>query len=137
MTYSTQMDSQDLSKQLEHRYRSFARLAADWFWELDTNLEYVFHAGSGPLSARTHASLVGLNRIECVSRYAIADQALEEHNVALSKHRPIDTVLTFKWNQGLFFANIVAEPQFDDTGVFTGYLGCGRDVTESVIIKEQ
>ncbi len=121
-----------------NRYRTFARMTADWFWELDEKLCFVFHDGaSEPLAATSHDDILGLNQLEAISCLAIPDSALENHKTGMLNRQRVDEVIEFAIDQGSRFVRIVAEPQFNESGVFTGYLGCGRDVTDSRLLKKR
>ncbi len=124
----------------EQKFRDFARLSSDWFWELDENLCYRYHSSHNqPLSGIDVDKVVGTSRIIDV-RSAVTDNGqLHEHNQGLREHRYIDVVLTWSKRDGgsPVHSHIVARPLFDDDGSFTGYLGCGRDVSTQYNLKQQ
>jgi diguanylate cyclase (GGDEF)-like protein len=124
---------------LEHsnqRFRAFAHLALDWFWELDADLNYVYH------SSRQEEHIgeveIGDSRIDFVDRLAVVDRELRSHNLALKNHQLVDSVLEWK-QEGCHsrYLHIIAKPEFNDDGVFTGYLGSGREVTDEVVLQSR
>ena len=121
------------------RYRGLCRLAADWYWELDADLRYVFHEGHPmPHSTLSTADYLGLARPEQLERDVGTTDAVLEHNRLMRFHLPIDLVLSMEVAPGASrHLRVVAEPLFDDDGAFAGYRGCGRDVTERVRLKER
>ena len=121
------------------RYRSFAHLSMDWFWELDKNLCYVYHSGHQlSLTGVDHNELVGVSRIESVAELVVHGDAIDEHNNALLAHEPFDVVLTWRANeQGERHVNVIGQPTFDKSGRFTGYLGCGREVTKEIKLQSR
>lgn len=125
--------------QSEEKFLQFARLATDWFWELDENLCYRYHSTHNlPLGTVDATTLVGKPRILDVVSRMIKNDQLDEHINALSEHRPFDAVLSWADDKGTFFhSHTVGKPQFDTDGTFLGYLGCGRDVTEFYSLKQK
>lgn len=121
------------------RYRSFAHLAMDWFWELDERLRYVYHSGHQlSLTGFEHNDLVGMSRIDSVTGKAIESEALDEHNLALEEQRPFDVVLAWRdADSSIRHINIVGKPEFDKSGEFTGFMGCGREVTKEILLQSR
>lgn len=117
-------------------YRAFAHLATDWIWELDDKLCYVFHDGwKVSVTGKPASELSGLNRIDALSESFPPSEALEEHHQCMRQHRKIDLVLPYTNNGNDAYVHIIAEPQFNQQGEFTGYRGCGRDVTSRVLLE--
>jgi len=125
--------------QYAERAHAFARLVADWFWELDSELRYVFHDGHLlSITGVRAVDLRGRYRIEVMQSWLESSPELEQHNMLLRSHQSVDMVLPVKQIDGSFeHIHIIAEPQFDASGEFSGYLGCGRKVTDSVKLKEK
>jgi len=131
--------SQLALEQQHQRYRSFAFMAMDWYWELDSDLHYVYHSGhQAPLSNISNAKLVGLSRIESVNSNAINNDELHQHNQLLLEHKPFDVVLSWRSeDNSVRHVNVIAQPEFDKHGNFTGYLGCGREVTKEMQLQSR
>lgn len=122
-----------------NRYAKIASLVADWYWQLDRNLCYVFHEGAQlPLTTPSHASLIGTSRVDDMSMALKPNASLAEHNRLLSSHLPLDLTLQVDRNdKGTAFIQIVAQPIHDEQGQFQGYYGCERDVTERAHVERQ
>ncbi len=122
----------------EQKFRQFARLASDWFWELDEALCYLYHSGHNPMLGGVDVDqLVGVSRIDDVNSRMIDNDQLRKHTTALRKHRRFDVVLTCIEADGKArHSHTVGLPQFDTHGNFTGYIGCGHDITESYTLKQ-
>lgn len=117
-------------------YRAFAHLAADWIWELDANLCYIFHDGRKiAVTGKLASNLTGLNRIDMLCEYFPESEALTEHNRCLLEREPIDLVLPYSSEGKAAYVHVIAEPQFSAAGEFIGYRGCGRDVTSRVSME--
>lgn len=119
-------------------YRAFARLAADWIWEIDANLCYVFHDGRRESVTGVPAEqLIGRSRIDVLNESQPESNALSEHNQLLLQHKCIDLILPVTMNNQTSYVNVVAEPLFDNDGKFMGYRGCGRDVSKRVALEAE
>ena len=119
-------------------YRSFARLAADWIWEIDANLCYVFHDGrQASITGIAGEQLIGRSRIEVLDDSCQASDALTEHHQRLLRREPIDLIIPISKVSDVRYVNVIAEPQFDEDGTFTGYRGCGRDVSKRVALEAE
>jgi len=125
-------DSQSELLESHERYRSLAHMAMDWFWVLDEDLRYVYHSNhKQSLSGFDGEDLVGMLRCEALVGQAVASEELTVHNIALKEHRLIDLVLTWQEADGnIRYVHVYAKPEFDKSGNFTGYMGCGREVTK-------
>ncbi len=121
------------------KFMNFAKIATDWFWELDANLCYQYHSGHNrPLGDFDPSTLVGKPRIIDVASRIIKNDQLDEHINALTEHRAFDVVLSWQSADGTFsHSHTLGKPQFDHNGNFVGYLGCGRDVTEFYSLKQK
>lgn len=119
-------------------YRAFANLAADWIWELDADLRYVFHdGGRDSVTGAPGSALVGRSRIDVLNEYFSPSEQLEEHHQLMLDQQRLDMVLPVKPEGPIKFVQVIAEPQFDEAGTFIGYRGCGRDVTRRVELEEK
>jgi len=131
--------SQVALRESSQRYRSFAHLAMDWFWELDENLRYVYHSGHqvSPTGI-AHEALIGMPRIDSLENNVIQSDAVLEHNRALREHLPFDVVITWRSSDSNDrHVNVIGQPTFDKNGEFTGYLGCGREVTKEIKLQSR
>lgn len=117
-------------------YRAFAQLAADWVWELDAELCYTFHDGrKASVTGEAGTALVGRSRVEVLNEKFPVSDALTEHNQLLEQHENIDLVIPVSQSSSVQYVNVIAEAQFDTKGTFTGYRGCGRDVSKRMALE--
>lgn len=121
------------------RYRHFARLAADWFWELDAELRYTHHEGRpSPFKVGEFASYIGIDRPSQLLIEIGPSAELDEHVRGLRAHERVDSILSFEMpDRSRHYVHVVAEPLFERQGAFLGYHGCGRDVTLRMRMREQ
>ena len=127
------------------RFESFAQISADWHWELDAELRYTFFSThSTPLFSTSVDDLIGVSRVEHVKTYADNDRQLQDHNKSLLERRKVNAVLTITRNDETTgagskttYIEVIATPEFDKEGIFTGYLGCAKNVTTEYGLKQQ
>lgn len=121
------------------KFGHYARLSSNWMWELDESLCYTWHSThEQPLAGPDAIELVGKSRVIELNGMVADDDQLTEHNKRLKNHEFIDVVLTWKFENGrVVYSHVRAEPQFDKAGNFTGYIGCGRDITERKVLEDQ
>lgn len=118
----------------ERRLKAYAEMAADWFWEQDTELRFV-----------RDSAIPGITRPDDVgkARWELADPAMdprrwEAHKAILEARLPFRD---FRWERiGIdgrrHYMSTSGAPIFDDNGAFLGYHGTGRDVSADVEAAE-
>ncbi len=115
------------------RFQSFAETAADWFWEMDQDLRFTYVSGRlEEVAGISPQSIMGKTRREAHygQRY---DQGLwRKHIETLEAHQPVVEVeLPWMRPDGeLRTLYLSGRARFDSDGVFLGYRGVGRDLTE-------
>ncbi|MCB1685140.1 MAG: response regulator [Pseudomonadales bacterium] len=116
-----------------HRNRLFAATATDYFFSLDKDLRFDFVSDRlEAISGYPVASFIG------VSGFSLdvgADPEREEElHARLRAHAPFRKYqFSIQDAAGRTrYLEVSGTPNFDDTGVFQGYLGAGSDVTEVV-----
>ncbi len=133
-----QRESVEASKK---KFESFAQISSDWFWELDKDLQYAyFSTHNAPLGELGKRKLIGVSRIDHVNESALDNPQCREHNAALAERREVDVVLTWKSTEDAdshVHVQILASPQYDTRGNFTGFLGCAKNVTTEYGLKKQ
>jgi PAS domain S-box-containing protein len=118
----------------EQRFKHFAEVASDWFWETDAQRRIIYlsdrfaqSSGSKPEDVLGRAAL---DALEPVATPAQRQQQLED----LGAYRPL---------RGWVYRRVAADGTeaywkisgiavFDDDGVFAGYRGTGTNITEEV-----
>ncbi|MGJ0515763.1 MAG: two-component system response regulator [Methylomicrobium sp.] len=116
----------------EQRFRDYAEASSDWFWEADQNM-VITKITSGPQELLSF-TLSGLaeqieNGPDSVDSNHFYLESLRE------KKAFQDVILDFKGgNQRALSIRFSGKPCYDSLGIFQGYRGVGRDVTETVAL---
>src|SRR5215475_10720968 len=122
----------------EQRFRAFAEIAADWFWE--TDLQQVFTYVSLPLEPGRHqgVAVIGHHRRE----YVVGDpegSAVARIQNYMDRAVPFDDVelqVLGEDGQPIYVASS-GRPIFDAAGGIVGYRGVTRDITARLYAEEQ
>ncbi len=124
-------------KDSEERFRDFAEIASDWFWEQDENLRFSYlssavHARSG-MPVNEH---IGKTRREVV-HLGVSEEQWQAHDADLAARRPFhDFQFQRAGDDGVIrHIRISGRPMFDADGRFTGYRGTARNVTDEVEVE--
>ncbi|HET6598849.1 MAG TPA: PAS domain S-box protein, partial [Burkholderiaceae bacterium] len=127
----------DAAAERERRFQGLLRVAADWYWEMDRELRlsHVSETGAGApgIAPVEH---VGRKQWEMANTGLSADQ-LDALQADLEAHRRFNGVIACRRDTGgrLRYQSMSGEPRFDASGVFRGYLGAARDVTDEVRLQ--
>lgn len=125
----------------ESRFRNFAMIGADWYWETDTHFKLTYLAGGlEKVSGLSPGFFVGKDRDSHYGIKGAANQRSLElfwqmmdarepfHEYEATWRNTYDKIVTI---------SISGEPRYDSNGKFTGYIGAGRDVTERCLVEER
>jgi two-component system, cell cycle sensor histidine kinase and response regulator CckA len=119
-------------RESEARFRSLTELSSDWYWEQDEHFRFiVMSAELYPKARLRPESTLGKLRWE-LPIIGVSAEAWNAHRALLERHEPFrdfDYQLVNETGEKRWFS-ISGEPIFDDQGIFTGYRGIGRDITE-------
>ena len=112
--------------------RKFAELSSDWFWAQDADFRFIEFSGHATDKLhRPQADYFGKRRWE-MPISGISRQQLAEHIETCESHQAFRN---FEYKipgvDGTFqYYSTSGAPIFDDLGVFEGYRGVGRNITE-------
>jgi len=115
----------------EQRFRDYAEVASDWYWEVDADRRITFVSelyftltGSAP------PSVLGQNATEFLRSYA-ADAESWTKLIPFDEQKAIRGVrLRYPRADGsAIYLSVSAKPCFDEHGAFDGYRGVGSDIT--------
>jgi diguanylate cyclase (GGDEF)-like protein/PAS domain S-box-containing protein len=122
----------------EAQFRSLTNLSSDWYWETDEHDRFTFvSAGVEHLFGIPAAEMIGRSRLDlAVWRN---QPGLAECFTRIAQRKPFKGVqYTTNWSvKGVMrYTTLSGEPVFED-GVFKGYRGVGRDITQEVEAAEK
>jgi diguanylate cyclase (GGDEF)-like protein/PAS domain S-box-containing protein len=116
----------------EERFRSLTELSSDMYWEQDDQYRFTSSSGSGPeWIVKGFREAIGKTRWDFDSlNMAAGDWAA--HIALLDAREPFRDLELCKLDESgrKVWVSVSGEPVFDASGVFTGYRGVGKDITE-------
>ncbi len=116
----------------ESRFRALTALSSDWYWELDADLRFTrLDFGERSVPHGLNTDVIGKTRAQ-LGASNLTEALWEAHHAVLRRH---EHLRNFEFqcganDSGEVWHSISGEPVFNDAGVFTGYRGVGRDVSE-------
>jgi diguanylate cyclase (GGDEF)-like protein/PAS domain S-box-containing protein len=116
-------------RESEARFRSLTQLSSDWYWEQDSN--YRFVAVARPTQFQSSIQYEGRTRWEAKGA-DVSEARWAEHRAVLDARLPFHD---FEYSRPNLLGenrhvSISGMPMFDDDGVFIGYRGIGKDITD-------
>jgi diguanylate cyclase (GGDEF)-like protein/PAS domain S-box-containing protein len=116
----------------EERFRSLTALSSDMYWEQDDQFRFTSMSGMGSerVNVKTF-SAIGKKRWE-QNYINVTPEQWADHITLLEAHKEFrDMELCRLDDSGdKIWISISGQPVFDSSGVFRGYRGVGKDITE-------
>lgn len=115
----------------ESRFRAFAQVSSDWYWETDGEHRFTyFSAGAENFSGIPPSEYISRRRGEIPGWEWPAAQ-LAQYKALIESHQPFDD---FEYSRvdgtgRRHWASLRGRPVFDDHGRFCGYRGTGLNIT--------
>jgi len=124
----------------EIRFRDFAQVTSDWFWETDAEHRFSFVSDPRGKLGLDLSRTLGRTMLDIVADDpATTRAALGEHAATLAANRPFrDFVHSIDTGSGAReWVSVSGIPVFDDENRFVGYRGAGRIVTAQVMSERR
>jgi signal transduction histidine kinase len=127
------------AQESSERYQSLVELLSDWHWEQDAGGCFTLIAEAG--QTRTSAqfwSYVGKTFRE-ISALKLPEKEWRNLEQTIARHQPFQEII-FQWkeaDQPLRYLSVTGQPIFSADGVFKGYRGVSREVTEKICFQEE
>ena len=118
----------------ERHARDLLRLAADLYWEQDSDFRFTHVTDPrGLIDAAVLAAQLGKTPWE-VREIGMSEAQFDTHRADLEAHRPFSGLLVRRRDAAgrARVHSVSGEPKFGDGGAFAGYWGVARDVTEEL-----
>jgi diguanylate cyclase (GGDEF)-like protein/PAS domain S-box-containing protein len=121
----------------EKRFRQLADLSSDWYWQQDVDFRFTeVSSGITRKSGVSADEYIGKTRWEMP--IVMTPDQWASHKAILAAHAPffdLEFSTSFEHISVRWFS-ISGEPIFDESGVFSGYRGVGKDITERKEIEQ-
>lgn len=130
-------ETENALRESQQRFQDFASIGADLFWETDADLRFTY-------LSEQHRSLID-DPVEnwmgrsCLDFY-VADQTMARTQMtrALTSLEPFDIELKCHHTDGTTrILRSMGKPVFSPQGLFCGYRGIGRDITEAHSLSQR
>lgn len=123
----------------EEKFRDFSESASDWFWELNTELKFIYISELGlSISGRPTEDIYNISLKELLFDTMSNDEwsMIQSH---LKKKKPFkDMHFSYHHPDGsIRHFSLSGKPVFNKSGVFMGYRGIGSDITIKKHFEEQ
>jgi signal transduction histidine kinase len=121
----------------EQRFRDFAKVASDWFWETDADSRLTYLGGrAGDPELAEPSPFIGKTLIELAEGNP-ADEIWQRHLESVAARRPFrDVSYSYRAPDGSEqFWSLSGAPVHDHRGQFQGYRGTGTDITHDVLVQ--
>jgi diguanylate cyclase (GGDEF)-like protein/PAS domain S-box-containing protein len=124
--------AEEVVRKSEERFRSLTSLSSDMYWEQDEHYRFTSSSGSGPdwiIKGRRDA--VGKTRWD-FNYINMTEKDWAAHIALLDARQPFRDFELCRFDESgrKVWVSVSGEPVFDASGVFTGYRGVGKDITE-------
>ena len=119
----------------EGRFRDYAEVASDWYWEMDRDNQITYVSERFHEIVRLSAGeVIGISGSEFFRRNSQGNGHRDECLLGISEHRPFRGLkLRLTTNDGAdSYWSISGKPCLDSVGEFGGYRGVGTDITSQV-----
>src|SRR5258706_2080555 len=124
--------AEEVVRESEERFRGLTVLSSDMYWEQDDQFRFTSMSGAGSerVNLKTFPAM-GKKRWEQNYTNMTAD-AWAEHIALLEAHNPFRDMELCRLDESgkKIWISISGEPVFDASGIFKGYRGVGKDITE-------
>jgi PAS domain S-box-containing protein len=122
----------------EARFSDFAEAASDWYWETAPDHRFTYMSERIRAFGLNEADWIGKRRFDRAADFGEEAGKWREHIAGLERHEPFRNFIyrTAAVNGREMHISVSGKPFFDANGVFLGYRGTGRDVTDAINAEE-
>lgn len=123
----------------QKRFRDFAEVASDWFWEMDENLAFTFISEHAPEAAQNRLlTLIQNAHDQKITDWSYSELAQATNKIAAKRaFRDVQIITKDEISGEELMFLVGARPVFDDAGEFSGYRGTGCDVSDILAANQR
>lgn len=130
------IERQQITRKIEEsesRFRDFAEVAADWFWETDADNRFTYFSDRlSVVLGVPVADLIGKTRLDLIARDT-PSPLIERHLEDLAARRAFANFVYQTHIGGMaHYLRVSGKPRYTPEGEFIGYRGVASDVTEQI-----
>jgi PAS domain S-box-containing protein len=125
-------DSEAKLRASEARFRDFAEVASDWFWEQDERHRFTYVSSLPTPNGSNAPQYIGRTPQEIVAGLTPRQWARYEADIAARRPFRGFEYQRRRRDGRVMHVRLSGKPVFDEAGVFQGYRGVARDVTAEV-----
>ncbi len=133
-----QVDAELRLRRSEERQRDFAESAGDWGWEIDADLRYRYISERASiLTGFDHQKFIG-QKVGASGESTTTAQQSDFYD-AFRARKPMNALVhSIRREDGsVMWAECSAKPIYDQGGIFKGYRGVTRDISERITAVEE
>ncbi|MFC5301658.1 two-component system sensor histidine kinase NtrB [Azospira restricta] len=120
------------------RYRDYAEISSDWYWEQDAELRFTYFSREfEQITGVPTASALGKTRWQGLGREQIGNVDWAAHRRETEAHRPFRNFeyASRRPDGRLVWFRVSGRPRFDADGRFLGYFGIASDITATKALE--
>jgi PAS domain S-box-containing protein len=120
----------------EARFRDFAEITSDWFWEQNAELRYTWFSDAVSRPGLVF-NVIGMTRWEVVTE-GVTDDQWAAHKTELAARKPFRDFRYIRTGDDgeVHHISVSGAPIFGEAGQFIGYRGAGREITAQTRAEE-
>jgi diguanylate cyclase (GGDEF)-like protein/PAS domain S-box-containing protein len=126
-------------KESEQRFKDFAEIAADYFWETDADDRFIYFSDSfEDVRGLPPETLLGETPREAIPRDIKEDVGWGEYRSAIRARRAFSMEISRRRpDRSMVRLLTTGRPVFSEDGTFRGYRGATRDITDQHRLSEK
>ena len=126
--------AEEALRESEERFHDYALAASDWFWETGPDHRFTYVSRRMGDHGLEPGAVIGRFRWDIAVDHDEETEKWREHKALIERHEPFRglTYRIARTDGQQIFVESNGQPVFDAAGLFKGYRGIGRDVTETV-----
>jgi len=117
----------------EKRFRDFAEMSADWFWQTNDIHQFIEITGQHALpKSWVNENILGKTRVQILDHQEdIKDRKWQMHLADLDAHKPFQNLeFRVNGNEKDVWVSITGNPIMTNDGAFLGYQGVGVNISD-------